>query len=116
DGQRRMPTHHAARRYVVWDDRAGADERLLADLDPWQEHGAAANPCSAPNGRATPNCMTLLGAAHVVVVGRDDARGNEDVFLQGGIGGDVGIGLYACTGADRRVVLHVGAAADDDLV
>ena len=39
-------------RHVARDDRAGGDERLLADLDAGQQHGAAADAAGAPQRRA----------------------------------------------------------------
>ena len=66
--------------HVVGDHGAGGDERLLADLDAGHEHGAAADPAGAPQGRAA---QLLVGgvAAHRVVVGRHRARADEDVVL-----------------------------------
>ena len=97
-------------------DRARADERLLADLDPRAEDGAAADARAAPDRRALDQLVALLGAAHEVVVRRHDARRDEDVLLERRVRGDVRVGLDLRQRADRRVVLDQRAAADDDVV
>ncbi len=69
----------------------------------------------AADGRALDQRVAALGAAHEVVVGGDDARGDEDVLLERAVRGDVGVRLDLRVGADRGVVLDAHAAADHDV-
>ena len=63
------------------DDRAGGDERLLADLDARHEHRAAADPARAAQRRARAAARRGRWRRHRVVVGRHRARADEDVVL-----------------------------------
>ena len=81
----------AARRHVAGHHRAGADERLLADLDAGQQHGAAADPGAAADRGALDQRVARLRAAHEVVVGGDHAGGDEHVVLEQAVRGDVGV-------------------------
>ena len=75
----------------------------------------AAPPMRAPRriDRALHERAPALGAAHEVVVRRDDAGRDEDVVLELAVGGDVGLGLDPHARADARVVLDRRAAPDD---
>ena len=63
DLARGIPDDDGAGRDVAEHDGAGADERLLADLDPRQQHGSAADPRAAPDRRAPAQRVPLLGPA-----------------------------------------------------
>src|SRR3954468_15412125 len=104
------------RRHVLRHDGAGADERLLADLDARAEDGATSDARAAPDRRALHPRLPPLRTAHEVVVRRDDARRDEDVLLQRRVRGDVRLGLDARAGADRRVVLDQRTAPEDAVV
>jgi len=67
---------------VLRHDRARPDERLLADLDAREEDCAAADPRSAADGRPLDQLVPALGAAHEVVVRRNDARRDEDLLAR----------------------------------
>jgi len=76
----------------------------------------AADASAASNRRPLDVPEALLGSAHPVVVRGDDAGCDEDVLLEGRVGGDVGIGLDLRHGSHGGVVLDEGAAADDHVV
>ena len=82
--------HDHSGRDVLRHDCAGADERLLADLDPGAEDGAAADARTSADRRPGNQLVASLGTPHEVVVRRDDARCDEDVVLERRVGGDVG--------------------------
>ena len=69
-----LPTTSVRGGDVLRHDRAGADERLLADLDRRAEDRAAADARAAADRRALDQLVPPLGAAHEVVVRRHDAR------------------------------------------
>ena len=99
-------------RHVGGDDRAGGDERLLADLHARHEHGAAADPAGAPQRRAAQR-HPLRVARHRVVVRRHRARAEEDVVLDDAVGRHVALRLDPHARADRDVVVDAGRAPDD---
>ena len=105
-----------AGRDVLRHNCARADERVLADHDLRAQHGAAADPGAAADRRPLDVSDPLVRATHPVVVGGDDARGDEDVLLERRVRGDVRVRLDLRHGADRRVVLDERASPDDDVV
>src|SRR6478609_11010002 len=102
DLSRRVADDDRAGGHVAHDDRAGPDVSLFADLDPRAENGTSADAGAAPDRRAASELVTPLGPAHEVVVRRDHARSDEDLVLERGIGGDVGVGLDLRQRSDRR--------------
>src|SRR5256885_12261714 len=70
---------------------------------------------AAPDRRALDQLARLCGAAHVVVVRRRHTRGDEDMVVERGVGGDVGVSLDVGQGADRAVVLDERATPNDDV-
>ncbi len=113
---RRVADDDHARRHVLRHHRSGADERLLADLDPGTEDRSTAHASAAANGRPLHQLMTPLRSTHEVVVRRDDARRDEDVVLERRVGRDVRLRLDLGQRPDRRVVLDEGTAAEHDVV
>ncbi len=112
----RVADHDRAWRDVFRDDRARADERLLADLDARAQDRASADARAAPDRRPRDELVAPLGAAHEVVVRRHDAGSDEDVVLERGVGGDVRLRLDLGQRAHRRVVLDQRAAAEHHVV
>ena len=112
----RIADDQRPRRDVLRHDGAGADERLLADLDRRAEDGAGADPRAAPDRRPRDQVVAPLGPAHEVVVRGDHARCDEDVLLERRVRRDVGAGLDLRQRPTVRVVLDQRAAAEDDVV
>ena len=104
-----------ARWHVLRDDRAGTDEGLFPDLDPGQR--IAPPPMRAPRRMVGPAIRSRRRSVRPMKLSFVvDAGGDEDVVLECGVGRDVGLGLDLRERADRRVVLHERAAAEDDVV
>ncbi len=109
------PTTTARRRDIGDHDGPGAHKRLFSDLDPGAEHGAAADPAGAAQGRPLAR-LTRRVPGHRVVVGHHDPGPDEDVVLDLGVGGHVAVGLHPHPAADEHVVVDRAAAADDRIV
>ena len=93
-------------------ERAGSDERLLADLDARQQHRRPADARATSDRRALDQLVPALGPTHQVVVRRDDAGRDEDVIFERAVRRDVGVGLQLAASPDRGVVLDRCAAPD----
>src|SRR4029453_480816 len=113
---RRVADDDDPRRDVADDDRAGAHERILADLDAGTEHGAAADPGASPDRRPLDLPVPLLSSAHEVVVRGLDAGRDEHLSLQRGVPSDVRHRVDLHPRADGGVVLDQRTATDDDVV
>src|SRR6185436_10890355 len=106
--------HERARRDVLGDDRAGCDERLLADLDTGDQDRLAPHPAGATERRSLKRVFGPV-AAHRVVVRRRCAGADEDVVLDHAEGREVDVALDLAPRADHHVVVDRGTAADDRL-
>src|SRR4029078_12636198 len=71
-----------ARRDVLRHDGTGPDERLFPDLDSRTEDRATSDPRAAPDRRAGDRLLSLLRAAHEVVLRRPHPRSQEELVLE----------------------------------
>src|SRR5438270_7300117 len=106
---------HRPRRHRVTDDAPGADERVLADLDPRQDRAVRADARAAPDDAAF-DAVEIGGALGVGVVREHDVRAEKDVVfdvgqLQKAAGVDANARPDAVAELERRMGADRGGGA-----
>ena len=115
DHPRGVAGDDGAGRHVVDDDRPGAHQRPLPDLDPRQDRAVGADARQAAHHGA-PLAVLVARAAHRVrVVGEDDVGTDEDVVLDGHELEEAAA-VDTDAAADPIAELEHGVGADADVV
>ncbi len=109
----RAAGHHGAGGDVVHDDRPGADQRSLADLDAGQDGAVGADARQAAHHGPALAVFVPRAPHRVRVVGEDDVGPDEDVVLDGHeLQEAAAVDAHAAADAIAELEHRVGADAD----